>query len=147
KDLITDSVEKHGMISIDVNNKIGAVLERSGSLASYKVAEHEYTPEKRMALGYEEAAELSNGITNILTKTIGTALQISNTLDVEMAAIKTRTQINRYSQLRDIYSERIDRLKESIDLLQMQRIQYQLIRQQENNKWFRKDRTVIEQAE
>lgn len=147
KDLITDSVEKHGMISIDVNNKIGAVLERSGTLASYKVAEHEYTPEKLMALGYEEAAELSNGITNILTKTIGTAFQISNTLDVELAAIKTRTQINRYIQLRDIYSERIDRLKESIDLLQMQRIQYQLILRQENNKWFRKDRTVIEQAE
>src|SRR5699024_563884 len=134
KDLITDSVEKHGMISIDVNNKIGAVLERYGTLASYKVAEHEYTPDTIMTLSYEEAAELSNGINNILTKTIGTAFQISNTLDVELAAIKTRTQINRYIQLRDIYSERIDRLKESIDLLKMQRIQYQLIHRQEKNK-------------
>lgn len=147
KDLITNSVEKHGMISIDVNNKIGAVLERSGTLVNYKVAEHEYTPDKLMALSYDEALELSNGITNILTKTIGTAFEISNTLDTELAAIKTRTQINRYIQMADIYSERADRVKENIDLLQMQRIQYQLIRQQEKNKWFRKDRSVIDLAE
>src|SRR5699024_8846412 len=60
---------------------------------------------------------------------------------------KTRAQINRYMQLRDIYSERIDRLKESIDLLQMQRRQYQLIRQQEKNERFRKDHTGIDMAD
>src|SRR5699024_11902059 len=108
KDLITDSVEKHGMISIDVNNKIGAVLERSGTLVNYKVAEHEYTPDKLMALSYEEAAELSNGITNILTKTIGTAFEISNTLDTELAAIKTRTQINRSEEHTSELQSRFD---------------------------------------
>lgn len=147
KDMITESVDTHGMISIDVNKKVGAILQRSGTLASYKVAEHEYTPDKLTALSYDQALELSNGITNILTKTIGTAFEISNTLDTELAAIKTETQINRHIQKADMYSERADRLKESIDLLQLQRIEYQLIRQQEKNKWFRKDHTVIDMAE
>lgn len=147
KDMITESIDTNGMISIDVNNKIGAVLQSSGTLVDYKVAEHEYTADNLTALNYDQALELSNGITNILTKTIGTAFQISNTLDTELAAIKTRAQVNRYIQLRDTYSERIDRLKESIDLLQLQRMQYQLIRQQEKNKWFRKDHTVIDMAE
>lgn len=147
KDMITESIDTNGMISIDVNNKIGAVLQSSGTLVDYKVAEHEYTADNLTALNYDQALELSNGITNILTKTIGTAFQISNTLDTELAAIKTRAQVNRYIQLRDTYSERIDRLKESIDLLQLQRVQYQLICQQEKNKWFRKDHTVIDMAE
>lgn len=147
KDMITESVDTNGMISIDVNKKVGAILQRSGTLSSYKVSEHEYTPEKLTALGYDEALELSNGITNILTKTIGTAFEISNTLDTELAVIKTQTQINRHIQKADMYSERADRLKENIDVLQLQRIQYQLIREQEKNKWFRKDRAVIEVSE